>query len=1024
MKKITQFSVNYPVTVLMIVMGVLLLGYISFSKLGIDLFPKLNSPQLYIELDAGDRPPEEVENLFVKNIEAQAIRQSDVVEVSSVTRVGTATITVEYSWGKDMDEAYLDLQKAMNSYTQNADIEELTISQYDPNATPIMVVSIENENFTNLDEVRKVAENYVRNELIRIEGIADVKLSGEEVAEVHIQTDEYLLKAYGITAENLASKIESYNRNVSGGTIEENGTNYSIKGVGMISVPDDLNSLIIGFATEEALDGTTTQVPVYLHDVAEITLGKKDVESIVTLDGRRSIGLSIYKEPSYNTVKAIEELSKALVTIGKALPGYSFTVVRDQGGFISGAIKEVRSSALIGILLAVAVLFVFLRRIKTTLVISIAIPISIIATFTLMYFQGLTLNVMTLGGLALGAGMLVDNSIIVMENIYRQLEQGRKVRDAAIEGTAEVGGAIVASTLTTIVVFLPIVYLQGASGELFKDQAWTVAFSLLSSLVVAILVIPVLVTKIFGKTHRVKPAETMKFTGYSRFLDKVLNRRWVVIPIAALGMGLSVLLIPHIGSEFMPRTSSKNFSIEMNLPEGTMIESTASLLQQVESMARETMPQYIDRLYSTAGETASASGSSVGGENKGTLAVNLTDEGAQNYDKVIEVFNAILSANNELVYQFKQDEASLQTLMGNDEPPLVIEVMGEDLDVIAQVTEAAKTEIQGIEGLYNIETSIENGAPELNIRIDRMQAGILNIGVEQIISQVKNKLQAVSAGQYTESGEMRDISVRMPKVRIDELASMEITSGSASYRLSDLAVITEEVLPREIHRRNQTRTGKVSAYVNADVPFDNVVQTLQTSLNNVPRPDGYRIQIAGEEVKRKESMSGLTFALILSIVLVYMVMAAQFESLLHPFTILLTIPLALVGTVVTFFLVGQTFNMMAFIGIIMLVGIAVNNSIILVDRINQLRAGGAELRPAILQAGAQRFRPIIMTSLTTILALIPLTFGFGESANLRSPMAWAVVGGLITSTILSLIVIPCVYYVFDFSKKKINNSNQ
>ncbi len=1021
MKKITQFSVNYPVTVLMIVMGVLLLGYISFSKLGIDLFPKLNSPRLYIELDAGDRPPEEVENLFVKNIESQAIRQSDVVEVSSVTRVGSATITVEYSWGKDMDEAYLDLQKAMNSYTQNSDIEELTISQYDPNATPIMVVSIENENLTNLDEVRKVAENYVRNELIRIEGIADVKLTGVEVAEVHIQTDEYMLKAYGITAENLASKIQSYNRNVSGGTIEENGTNYSIKGVGMIEVPEDLQNLIIGFASEEALDGTTTQVPVYLHDVAKITMGKKDVESMVTLDGRRSIGLSIYKEPSYNTVKAIDELNKAFVTIGKALPGYKLTVVRDQGGFISGAIKEVRSSALIGIVLAIAVLFVFLRRIKTTLVISIAIPISIIATFTLMYFRGLTLNVMTLGGLALGAGMLVDNAIIVMENIFRHLEQGRKVRESAIEGTSEVGGAIMASTLTTIVVFLPIVYLQGASGELFKDQAWTVAFSLLSSLVVAVLVIPVLVTKLFGNKQQVKLTKTIQFNWYSSFLDKVLNARWVVISLAAISIVVAALLIPHIGSEFMPRTSAKNFSIEMSLPEGTVIESTSTLLEQVEGMARESMPQYIEHIYSTAGETASASGNSLSGENKGTLAINLTDEGAKNYDKVVEVFDAILSANAELVYQFKQDEASLQSLMGSDEPPLVVEVTGEDLDIIAQVTEAAKAQIQSVNGLYNVESSIENGAPELNIRIDRMQAGILNIGVEQIISQVKSKLQAVSAGQYSESGEMRDISVRLPKVRIDELASMEITSGSASYRLSDLAVITEEVLPREIHRRNQTRTGKVSAYVNADVAFDQTVKTLQASLDQVPHPDGYRIQIAGEEVKRKESMGGLTFALILSVILVYMVMAAQFESLLHPFTILLTIPLALVGTVVTFFIVGQTFNMMAFIGIIMLAGIAVNSSIILVDRINQLRAAGADIRSAILQAAVQRFRPIIMTSLTTILALIPLTFGFGESSNLRSPMAWAVVGGLFTSTILTLIVIPCVYYVFDFSKKKINN---
>ncbi|HPR32211.1 MAG TPA: efflux RND transporter permease subunit, partial [Prolixibacteraceae bacterium] len=556
MKKITQFAVNYPVTILMMVLAVLLLGYISFSKLGIDLFPELNNPRLFIGIEDGNRPPGEMENLYVKNIEAQAIRQSDVVNVTSVSKVGTASITVEYAWGKDMDAAFLDLQKAMTSYAQNSGIDAVNITQYDPNSTPVMQVALSNENLKNLDELRKVAENYIRNELIRLEGIADVTLAGEEIAEVQIETDPYLLEAYGITVSELSSKIQAYNRNVSGGTIEENGVNYSVKGVGMLNNPTDFASLIVGLKNETQPDGSSRAVPVYLHDVARVSVTNKDPETIVMLNGERCIGLSVYKEPHYNTVKAIGQLNEAFENITRALPGYSFTVIKNQGTFINQAIGEVKDSALMGIFLAVVILFVFLRRINTTLVVAISIPISIVATFTLMYFKGLTLNVMTLGGLALGAGMLVDNAIIVMENIYRNLEKGKSLVQSAIEGTAEVGGAITASTLTTIVVFLPIVYLQGASGELFKDQAWTVAFSLLSSLLVAILVIPVLVAKFMKGNKDAAPVKTIQMAWYGGLLKKILHRRWLVIFLSIVAMGGTALLVPKIGSEFMPSSSS------------------------------------------------------------------------------------------------------------------------------------------------------------------------------------------------------------------------------------------------------------------------------------------------------------------------------------------------------------------------------------------------------------------------------------------------------------------------------------
>ncbi|MDW7679965.1 MAG: efflux RND transporter permease subunit, partial [bacterium] len=484
MRKLTEFSVRYPVTILMMVLAVILLGYISFQKLGIDLFPDLNNPKIFVEIKSGERPPEEIEKQFVESMESLAIRQKKVIQVSSVTRVGSAQLTVEYSWDADMDEAFLDLQKSLTSFSQNADIDELTITQHDPNAAPVMLLGLSHSQIDDMDDLRRIAENYLRNELVRLEGIAEVELLGKEEKEVVVETNQYLLEAYNLTSSIVASRIQSYNRNASGGSIVEMGKKYVIKGVGEFQSLENIGEVIVAYKQPESLiptqsESLTERVPVYLKDVANIHFENKDPENIVRVNQKRCLGLAVYKETRFNTVKAVNELQSALVNLRKALPGYELMIIQNQGEFISNAIKEVRQTLLIGVLLAVVVLFVFLRRIGTTFIISLAIPISVIATFNLMYFKGLTLNIMTLGGLALGAGMLVDNAIVVMENIFRNLESGMSLKEAAIQGAAQVGGAITASTITTIVVFLPIVYLHGAAGELFKDQAWTVAFSLL-----------------------------------------------------------------------------------------------------------------------------------------------------------------------------------------------------------------------------------------------------------------------------------------------------------------------------------------------------------------------------------------------------------------------------------------------------------------------------------------------------------------------------------------------------------------
>jgi HAE1 family hydrophobic/amphiphilic exporter-1 len=1003
----------------MIVLGVILLGYISFDKLGVDLFPDLNSPRIFVEIKSGERPPEEMEKQFVEGIEALSMRQTGVVQVTSISKVGSAQITVEYAWDKDMDEAFLDLQKSLNTLTQNSEIEELNITQHDPNTSPVMIIGLTHNEITDMNEIRKVAESYIRNELVRLEGVAEVELAGQEESEIVIETDLYRLESQNLSLDEVSTRIQNFNRNVSGGRISELGMQYIVKGVSMLRDKEDFENLIVGYkATRVVADGQATveRAPVFLKDVATVSYGNKDPYNIVHINGERCVGLSVYKETKYNTVKSVDQIKEALVQIEKALPGYKLTQVTNQGKFISDAIGEVQDTALLGILLAVVVLFIFLRRIGTTIIVSLAIPISVIATFNLMYFNDLSINIMTLGGLALGAGMLVDNAIVVMENIFRNHESGMSVRDAAINGTAEVGGAITASTLTTIVVFLPIVYLHGASGELFKDQAWTVAFSLISSLFVAIFLIPMLYHRLYRNKKSTQIIKSVKVGSYGRFLEKVLNVKWLVIIVSTGLIAASFLLVPFIGTEFMPKTESREFTIEMKLQEGTELDRTEAMVKNIEVILADYLGENLETIYSQAGPSSGMSGdeSSVfEGENTAEIMVILKEESTVSTESVIASIDALTKNIAGLEVAFKQEQSSLNSILGTSEAPVVVEVRGEELDEIESVVNQVKEKMLGMDKLFNVQTSIEDGAPEVEIKVDRMRAGIYNIDINTVVTQIQDQLEGKNAGQLERDGEMRDITIKVPEKSLNEVNEIMITSGDQIFRLNEIAEITTEVSPKEIFRRNQNRIGKVTAQIDKNAALDKVAAEIREATATIDLQPNYRIQVTGEEEKRQESMNNLGFALVLSIILVYMVLASQFESLVHPFTILLTIPLALVGTVLTFFLLGRTINIMAIIGIIMLAGIAVNNSIILVDRINQLMQNGVDRKTAIVQAGQQRIRPILMTSLTTVLALLPLTIGFGESASLRSPMALAVIGGLTTSTLLTLVVIPCVFDVLD-----------
>ena len=1025
MHALARFSVRYPTTVLMLILAVLLLGYISFERLGIDLFPDLNNPRLFVEVKAGERPPEEMERQLVTRLEAAAARGRGVLGVRSTSHTGRALIEVEYGWDADMDEAFLDLQKSMADLTQRSDIDEVAVSQHDPNAVPVVVAAFYHPEIGDLDALRQTAESIIRTELIRLPGVAAVELVGERRREIEILTDAYTLEAYGLTAQQLAATIQAANRNMSGGSIVEMGRRYVIVGRGEFATPDELGALIVTHKGGEPGSGAAgaamaARTPVYLREVAEVRTVLSEPENLVRLDGRTCLGLEIYKEARFNTIDAAASIHEQLTALRETLPGYHIEVVQDQARFIEAAVTEVEETGLIGILLAVVVLFVFLRRIGTTAVIALAIPISIVATFNLMYFAGLSLNLMTLGGLALGAGMLVDNAIVVVENVFRRQEEGAEAAEAAVQGAGEVGGAITSSTLTTVVVFLPIVYLHGAAGELFRDQAWTVAFSLVSSLFVALLVIPMLCSRLLGRGGgsggfgAPGAGDSTRFPRYAALLEGLLRYRLAVLAAGALAVAGTGFLLPTVGSEFMPRTAQGEVSVELTLTEGTHLNRTEGAVRNVEAFLTQNFGDHLLHVYSRVGPAAAASrgGDALADENGAIIHALLKPETTLSPATLIDALGVELAALPDVEARFALQETALETSLGRTAAPLVVEIKGKDLDELAGLATAVSGRLASMDDLTNVETSLGRGRPQVDVEIDRTRAAQYGMSIDGLGSQLENLLSGQQVGQLRQQGEYRDIVIRRPRLSLDQLEDLMVAAPDGRrVRLSEVARLRHTLSPRAIERRNQTRAVTVSAHLRGERPFDQVASRVEAGLSSLTVPPEYSLDVTGEEELREEAFENLRFALVLAVILVYMVMAAQFESLVHPFVILLTIPLAGVGAVLLLLSLSMPLNVMSFIGLIMLAGIAVNDSIVLVDRINQNRRSGQELVRAIIGAGQTRLRPIVMTSATTMLALTPLAVGLGEGAALRAPMAVAVIGGLITSTALTLVVIPCAYHL-------------
>ncbi len=1077
--KIIDVSIRRRVTIAMFTLAIILFGAVSFSRLKINLLPELTYPTLTVRTEYPGAAPAEIENVISKPIEEVLGVVKNVNRVSSISRSGQSDVILEFAWGTDMDYASLDVREKLDVLQLPLDVERPTLLRFDPSLDPVMRFGFYKETDSEakadsadssgdwFDEeelkfLRRFAEEEVKKELEASLGVAAVKVSGGLEDEIQIFIDQQRTAQLDLPISALATQIGAENVNLSGGRLEEGTQQYLVRTLNEFESVEEIGDVVVS---------TKDGKPIYLRDIATVRHGFKEREAITRLNGREAVEIAIYKEGDANTVAVAREVEKHLGRTKKVLPeGYNLVKVYDQSTFIRQAINEVIQAAVIGGILAIIILYLFLQNFWATVIISLSIPVSIIATFNMMYGSDLTLNIMSLGGIALGVGMLLDNSIVVLENISRHRAMGKNIADSARDGAGEVGKAVTASTLTTVAVFLPLVFVSGISGQLFRDQALTVTFALIASLVVALTLIPMLASLQSNKEPPPAPAPKKEpkrrvgrwFSAFGRFIfntvpvfftrvilgicrglarifsfllrpilklftkfyDVVagwydgtlawsLDHRGRVILIALILFFGTMLMARNLGVELIPQLSQGEFSVEFRLSPGTPLEVTDRAIRSVQESTRDISG--ISTVFAVAGTgNRMDANPEQGGENWGELNVVLLPGSQRNdEERVMAQMRDDLHRVPDLQYKFSRP--TLFTF----KTPVEIEIAGYDLRSLKKVSNDIASRLDSNPRFADVKSTMKAGHPEIQIRFDREKAAALGFQVYEVADRVVSKVRGDVASRYSWRDRKIDILVRAKESdrnSVDKIRKLIINPESERpVTLEAVADITLDTGPGEIRRVDQERVALVTANLNYG-DLGTAAEEINGMIRSIPMPAGLAINIAGQNQEMAKSFKSLQFALLLAVFLVYLVMASQFESFLHPFVILFTIPLALIGAVWALFLTGSTISVVVFIGLILLAGIVVNNAIVLIDLINQLRDGGTGKRAAILEGGKSRLRPILMTTLTTTLGLLPLAMGIGEGAEVRAPMAITVIGGLSVSTLLTLIVIPVVYDLLDRRK--------
>ncbi len=1059
-------SVKRPVTVWMFMLAIILFGMVGFSRLAVKLLPDLSYPTLTIRTQYEGAAPVEVEQLVSKPIEEAVGVVKGLRKISSISRSGMSDVVLEFEWGTTMDMASLDVREKLDTITLPLDVKKPLLLRFNPNLDPIMrlALSVPNASEEELKQMRTYGEEELKRRLEALSGVAAVRLSGGLEQEVHIQLDQQKLSQLNLNADDIKKRIAEENINLSAGKVIQGDREYLVRTLNQFNSLEELGQVIVY---------RNGQTLVRLSEVATISDAFKERSDITRIGSQESIELAIYKEGDANTVAVAKKLRDELAKINQDPEQNKLEVIYDQSEFIESAVSEVTSSALMGSILSMLVIYLFLRNIIPTLIISISIPFSVIATFNMMYFADISLNIMSLGGIALAIGLLVDNAIVVLENIDRCRSEGMSKLDAAVTGTKEVSGAIFASTMTTLAVFVPLVFVDGIAGALFSDQALTVTFALLASLLVALTSIPMLASREGFKTlpalmktaPKDKPTTKMgKIKHYSatvfsfpilllfsyvpsllltlvmivgrffswlfglimqplsagfnwvyhsieklyhKLLAKALAKKATTLFIT-LGITLScIALLPRLGMELIPPMNQGEFYVEILLPPGTAVSETDKVLQQLAMSIKDRAE--VKHAYSQAGSGGlMTSDTSRGGENWGRLQVVLNDHTA--FAQITQVLRETARRIPQLETKIEQPELfSFKT-------PLEIELTGYDLNLLKHSADTLVKALSDSDRFADVNTSLRDGQPELSIRFDHARLAALGMDAPTVANRIAQRVGGTVASQYTVRDRKIDILVRSDISERDQISDIDALiinpDSEQPIALSAVAEVSLQLGPSAINRISQQRVALVSANLAYGDLSDGVAEA-QNILAQQVLPASVQARFGGQNEEMEHSFDSLKIALILAVFLVYLVMASQFESLLHPLLILVAVPMALAGSVLGLFITQTHLSVVVFIGLIMLAGIVVNNAIVLVDRINQLRFEGVEKIEAIRVAAKSRLRPIMMTTLTTMLGLLPMALGIGDGSEVRAPMAITVIFGLTISTLLTLIVIPVLYALFD-----------
>ncbi|RMH23286.1 MAG: efflux RND transporter permease subunit, partial [Gemmatimonadetes bacterium] len=1072
-----SLATRRPVAVAMFFLGVVLLGAISFVRLPIDLLPDVSFPRLVVYTAYPDVAPEQVERLITEPVEAVVAAVPGVERVSSVTRDGVSLVTLRFAWGTDMDFALLNTRERLDGLrgTLPETAERPSILRVDPDAEAVMVLSVSGG--ADLWETRDIAETVFRRRLEQLDGVAQAQVAGGLDREIHVEVDPLRLQTYGLTLADVATALAQANYSAPGGTVLRGRYRFPLRTLGEFRSVEEIGDVVVARRAQGdtlSEDGGPVFRLVRVRDLATVEDGFKDRETITRYGGHESVGLLVFKEAGANTVAVSQEVERTLAQLREEYPAFTLDVASTQADFIADSISNVVQALVFGGLLAFLVLFLFLRDPRYPVAIALAIPISVVGTFALMDLAGVSLNIMSLGGLALGVGMLVDNSIVVLENIFRHREQGADAWTAAARGAEEVQGAITASTLTTVSVFLPIVYVEGVAGELFGDLSLAVTFSLLASLLVAVTLLPTTAAR-FGDGRRAPvpstgarerprgffararwlvgglvslPFRLLAFLGallgalllfwgrgfarvlgalfgplidaferlFERFaaryhgaLEWSLDHPGRVLAASTVALALTLVSAVTLDRDLLPEVDQGAFDVHLALAEGTALPVTTAEAERIERTLLADPD--VDAVFTRVGRDvrAYAEGEDVAGLNTATLQVRLQPH-AHTHEVIERLRPLAATVQGTLTFETGQATALGQVLGGSD-ADVSVRIRTEDLRRGLERADLVAARLAALPMLGNVRVGMDRGQPEVQVQIDARATARHGIDTRVVAEELDRAMRGTVATEFLDFDRKIPVVVRFP----DSLRYAEATLSTMYVRdipLRELIRVRDVLAPSEVFREDQARTVTVLADVTSG-GLDQAIGAIERALADLPASRTLSMDVGGENEEMRRSFRDLAFAFGLALLLVYMILAAQFESLVHPFTILIAVPLALVGAVLALEFTGEGLNTMSLIGVVILVGIVVNDAIVKVDFINQARARGAALREAILEAGRVRLRPIVMTTVTTVLGLFPMALGLGRGADLRAPLAIAVIGGLSVATALTLIVVPVVYAQLD-----------